>query len=77
MKKQNIIYIFNNLTPKLVAQRSWQGFPASASWVQALAYTPVILAVPYLSIGLAGCSVGLRISRGMYKLAWISRVFFF
>jgi hypothetical protein len=56
-------------TSRLVAQRSWQGFPASTSWVQASACMPVTPAVPYLPTGLAGCSVGLRISRGACKLA--------
>jgi hypothetical protein len=74
IKKQTIIYIFNNLAPKLVAQRSRQSFPASASWVQALLCTPVIPTVLYLSTVLAGCSVGPRISRGACKLARIPRI---
>jgi len=59
---------------RLVAQRSWQGFPTYASWVQASACTCVAPAVPYLPAGLAGCSVDLRISRGARKLAGIPRV---
>jgi hypothetical protein len=39
-----------------------------------VACTPVTLAVPYLSIGLAGCSVGPRISRSARKLARTPRV---
>jgi len=57
-----------------VAQRFWQGFPASASWVQTLACTPVTPAVPYLPTGLAGCSVGPEISRGARKLTRTPRV---
>ena len=74
MKKQTIIYIFNNLAPRLVAQRSWQSFPASASWVQASTCTPVIPTVLYLPTAFAGCSVGPRISRGACKLARIPRI---
>jgi len=35
---------------------------------------PVTPAVPYMSTGLAGCSVGPGISRGAHKLARTSRV---
>jgi len=63
---------------RLVAQRSWQGFLASASWVQVSTCTSVTPAVSYLSLvlslGLAGCSVGPEISRGARKLAWTPRV---
>jgi len=55
--------------PRLVAQRYWQGFLASTSWVRALVCMSVIAAVFYLSTGLAGCSVGPGISCGARKLA--------
>ena len=74
IKKQTIIYIFNNLAPKLVAQRSRQSFPVSAFWVQASLCTPVIPTVLYLSTAFAGYSVGPRISRGACKLARIPRI---
>jgi len=74
IKKQTIIYIFNNLAPKLVAQRSRQSFSVSAFWVQASLCTPVIPTVLYLSTAFAGCSVGPRISRGACKLARIPRI---
>jgi len=57
-----------------VAQRSWQGFPASASWVQASACMSVTPAVPYLFIGLAGCSMDPGISRGARKLVRTPRI---
>jgi len=57
-----------------VAQRSWQGFLASASWVQASTCTSVTPAVSYLPPGLAGCSVGPGISRGEHKLARTPRI---
>ena len=60
--------------PRLVAQQSWQGFPASAFWVQVLACTSVIFAVFYLPTGLAGCSMDPGINRGTRKLARTSRV---
>jgi len=61
------------ISPRLVAQW-WQGFPASASWVQALVCTPVIPAVFYLPTRLAGCSVDPGISRGARKLTRTPRV---
>jgi hypothetical protein len=62
------------VAPRLVAQRSWQGFPTYASWVQASVCTSVIPAVSYLPTELAGCSVGPMISRGVRKLARIPQV---
>jgi hypothetical protein len=63
-----------NTALRLVAQRSWQDFPAYASWVQASACTPVIPAVSYLPTGLAGCSMGSGINRSARKLTRTSRV---
>ena len=60
--------------PRLVAQRQMQGFLASVTWVRASACTPVTPAVSYLSIGLAGCSVGPGISCGACKLVRTPRV---
>jgi len=60
--------------PRLVAQRQMQDFLASVTWVRVLACTSVTPAVSYLSIRLAGCSVGPRISCGARKLARTPRV---
>jgi len=57
-----------------MAQRSWQGFPASASWVQVSVCTSVTPVVPYQPAGLAGYSVGPGISRGGRKLTRTPRV---
>ena len=57
-----------------MAQRSWQGFPASTSWVQVSACMSVTPAVPYLPTRFAGCSVDPEISRGARKLVRTPRV---
>jgi hypothetical protein len=49
-------------------------FPASALYIRILVCTSVTPAVPYLSTGLAGCSVGPGISRGACKLTRTPRV---
>ena len=60
--------------PRLVAQRQMQGFLASVIWGRVSACTPVTPAVSYLSIGLAGCSVGPGINCGACKLVRTPRV---
>jgi len=52
--KNNSTKKYMIFAPRLLAQRSWQGFSASVSWVQASVCTSVTPAVFYLSAGLVG-----------------------
>jgi hypothetical protein len=72
--KKKTLVIARTIASRLLAQRHRQGFLASVTWVRALVCTPVTLAVSYLPIGLAECSVDPRISCDARKLARTTRV---